>query len=144
MMGWRHCGFNVDCGARIQPGEEEAIENLARYPCLPIFLRIPVPAGSHPKPVWKACFMTLTKAAITCSVFDRPDLSKAPLAKAVETTFMIIKKTFEDGEDVVISGFGKSCVKGKGKGRAGNRGTGEELMPAHEGVPPAFHAYFQI
>jgi hypothetical protein len=31
MMGWRHSGFNVSCGPRVQPGEEEAIENLARY-----------------------------------------------------------------------------------------------------------------
>jgi hypothetical protein len=31
MMGWRHSGFNVCCGPRIQPGEEAAIENLARY-----------------------------------------------------------------------------------------------------------------
>jgi hypothetical protein len=31
MMGWRHSGFNVYCGARIQPGEEEAMENLARH-----------------------------------------------------------------------------------------------------------------
>jgi hypothetical protein len=29
IMGWRHSGFNVFCGPRIQPGEEEAIENLA-------------------------------------------------------------------------------------------------------------------
>ena len=31
MMGWRHSGFNLFCGPRIQPGQEEAIENLARY-----------------------------------------------------------------------------------------------------------------
>jgi hypothetical protein len=31
MMGWRHSGFNVYCGPRIQPGEEEAMVNLARY-----------------------------------------------------------------------------------------------------------------
>jgi len=31
MMGWRHSGFNVYCGPRIQPGEEEAIDNLARH-----------------------------------------------------------------------------------------------------------------
>ena len=31
MMGWRHSGFNVYCRPRIQPGEEEAMENLARY-----------------------------------------------------------------------------------------------------------------
>ncbi len=31
LMTWRHSGFNVFCGPRIQPGEEEANENLARY-----------------------------------------------------------------------------------------------------------------
>ena len=30
-MTWRHSGFNVFSGPRIQPGEEDAIENLARY-----------------------------------------------------------------------------------------------------------------
>ena len=28
---WRHSGFNVFCGPRIQPGDEDAMENLARY-----------------------------------------------------------------------------------------------------------------
>ena len=31
LMSWRHSGFNVFCGPRIQPGEEDAMENLARY-----------------------------------------------------------------------------------------------------------------
>ena len=31
LMSWRHSGFNVFSGPRIQPGEEEAMENLARY-----------------------------------------------------------------------------------------------------------------
>ncbi len=31
LMSWRHSGFNVHCGQRIQPGDEEAMENLARY-----------------------------------------------------------------------------------------------------------------
>ena len=31
LMSWRHSGFNVFCGPRIQPGDEEAMENLARY-----------------------------------------------------------------------------------------------------------------
>ena len=31
LMSWRHSGFNVFCGPRIKPGEEEAMENLARY-----------------------------------------------------------------------------------------------------------------
>jgi hypothetical protein len=28
---WLHSGFNVFCGERIQPGDEKAMENLARY-----------------------------------------------------------------------------------------------------------------
>ncbi|MEA3360568.1 MAG: transposase [Thermodesulfobacteriota bacterium] len=35
---WRHSGFNVFCGPRIQPGEEEAMENLARGTCPPVFV----------------------------------------------------------------------------------------------------------
>ena len=31
IMSWRHSGFNVHCGPRIRPGDEEAMENLARY-----------------------------------------------------------------------------------------------------------------
>lgn len=31
MMGWHHSGFNVYCGKTLWPGNEEGIENLARY-----------------------------------------------------------------------------------------------------------------
>ena len=31
VMKWRDSGLNVFCGERIQPGDEKAIENLARY-----------------------------------------------------------------------------------------------------------------
>jgi len=31
LMTWRHSGFNVFCGPRIQPDEQETMENLARY-----------------------------------------------------------------------------------------------------------------
>jgi integration host factor subunit alpha len=72
--------------------------------------------------------MTLTREAITKSVIDRLDLSKALSAKAVAATFEIIKKSLEGGEDVLISGFGKFCAKEKGKRRGRNPETGEELM----------------
>ena len=38
LLSWRHSGFNVFCGPRIQPGDQQAMENLARYTCLPIFV----------------------------------------------------------------------------------------------------------
>jgi hypothetical protein len=31
LLSWRHSGFNVFCGKRIYPGDERAMENLARY-----------------------------------------------------------------------------------------------------------------
>jgi hypothetical protein len=31
LRSWRHSGFQVYAGPRIQPGEEEGMENLARY-----------------------------------------------------------------------------------------------------------------
>ena len=72
--------------------------------------------------------MTLTKDAITLSVSDRADLPKSASARAVESTFEIIKKTLEAGEDVLISGFGKFCVKGKGNRRGRNPQTGGDLI----------------
>ncbi|MBA7665477.1 hypothetical protein ES703_73547 [subsurface metagenome] len=38
LMSWRHSGFNVFCGPRIQPGDDQAMENLARGICPPIFV----------------------------------------------------------------------------------------------------------
>jgi integration host factor subunit alpha len=78
--------------------------------------------------------MTLTKEAITRSLFDRLDLSKTASAKAVDVTFELIKKTLENGEDVLITGFGKFCVKDKGKRRGRNPGTGGDLMLAERRV----------
>jgi hypothetical protein len=31
ILSWRHSGFNVHCGPRIRPCDEEAMENIARY-----------------------------------------------------------------------------------------------------------------
>jgi hypothetical protein len=31
IRAWRHSGFNVHCGLRIQPGDEKAMENPAQY-----------------------------------------------------------------------------------------------------------------
>jgi hypothetical protein len=39
LMSWRHSGFNVFRGPRIQPGDEKAMENLARYIIRASFLR---------------------------------------------------------------------------------------------------------
>jgi integration host factor subunit alpha len=78
--------------------------------------------------------MNLTREAITRSAFNRSDLPEGKAAKAVEVTFEIIKKPFEDGEDVVISGIGKFCVKDEGMRPGGYSETGERLMLAERRV----------
>jgi Putative transposase len=46
IMSWRHSGFNVHCGPRIQSGDEEAMENLARYIVPYRLFRLVRPGGS--------------------------------------------------------------------------------------------------
>jgi integration host factor subunit alpha len=46
----------------------------------------------------------------------------------VETLIEIIKSNLEKGEDVLISGFGKFCVKKKNPRRGRNPATGADLM----------------
>jgi integration host factor subunit alpha len=54
--------------------------------------------------------------------------------RAVEATFEIIEQTLEAGENVLISGFGKFCVKDKGNRRGRNPQTGKRLMPAERRI----------
>jgi integration host factor subunit alpha len=48
----------------------------------------------------------------------------------VETLLEIIKSTLVSGEDVMISGFGKFCVKDKRERKGRNPATGEDMMLA--------------
>ncbi|MCK4486402.1 MAG: HU family DNA-binding protein [Desulfobacterales bacterium] len=54
--------------------------------------------------------MTLTKADIVDAVHSNLGHSKAHSAEVVESLLKIIKQTLANGEDVLISGFGKFCV----------------------------------
>jgi len=72
--------------------------------------------------------MTLIKTHLVDSIRKQVDLPKNQSAQVVDSLLKIIKKTLEDGEDVMISGFGKFCVKEK-RGRIGrNPQTGEDMM----------------
>jgi len=72
--------------------------------------------------------MTLIKAHIAKTIHDRLHFSNDRSAQLVDSLLETIKKTLENGEDVLISGFGKFCVKEKGKRRgARNFATGDNL-----------------
>ena len=74
--------------------------------------------------------MTLTKADIVDSIKDQFGSSKRQSVETVETLLEIMKKTLGSGEDVMISGFGKFCVKEKAERRGRNPATGGDLMLA--------------
>jgi len=72
--------------------------------------------------------MTLTKADIVDTIYNQLDLPKARSTQVVDSLLEIIKKTLENGEDVLISGFGKFCVKEKRKRIGRNPQTRKNLM----------------
>ena len=67
--------------------------------------------------------MTLTKSQLIDAIAEQNDFTKIKPTETAETIFKIIKSTFESGQDVMISGFGKFCVKDKRerRGRDGIR-----------------------
>ena len=71
--------------------------------------------------------MTLIKDHIIRSVGDRLGLSKFKSTRIVEFVLETVKTTLSNGEDLLISGFGKFIVRKKGARRGRNPATGEEL-----------------
>ncbi len=72
--------------------------------------------------------MTLTKDHIINTIHDQLDLTKNRSAQLVESILEIMKTTLGNSEDMLISGFGKFCVKDKRERRGRNPQTGEDLM----------------
>ena len=73
---------------------------------------------------------TLTKERIVKAVVETNGYTHQKAFKTVEIVLELIKRTLENGEDVLISNFGKFCVKKKTKRRGRNPATGEDLMLA--------------
>jgi integration host factor subunit alpha len=77
-----------------------------------------------PKPV------TLTKARIVEAVVDTNGYTQRKAFETVEIILELIKSTLENGEDVLISNFGKFIVKQKAERKGRNPATGKDLMLA--------------
>jgi integration host factor subunit alpha len=71
--------------------------------------------------------MALTKNDIVSSIHDL-GFTKKKSVEIIESFLEIIKSALEKNEDVLISGFGKFCVKQKKQRRGRNPATGEDLM----------------
>ena len=73
---------------------------------------------------------TLTKAKIIDAVAESNGYTRKKSIKTVKTVLELIKHSLESGEDVLISGFGKFCVKKKRARRGRNPATREDMMLA--------------
>jgi integration host factor subunit alpha len=71
--------------------------------------------------------MALTKSDIVARIHEL-GFTKKKSVDIVETLLEIIKGTLEKSEDVLISGFGKFCVKNKKQRRGRNPATGDDLL----------------
>ena len=72
--------------------------------------------------------MTLNKDLIIDRIRKNTNLKKVESVRTFRSLLEIIKHTLETGEDVLISGFGKFCVKDKDKRKGRNPQTGNDLM----------------
>jgi len=71
--------------------------------------------------------MALTKSDIVTKVHEM-GFTKKQSVDIIETLLELIKGSLEKSDDVLISGFGKFCVKEKNKRRGRNPATGADLM----------------
>ena len=72
--------------------------------------------------------MTLTKAQMVESIAQQIGFTRKKSIETVEALLEIMKKSLESGDDVLVSGFGKFCVKDKKERRGRNPATGDDLM----------------
>ena len=73
--------------------------------------------------------MTITKANLINQVHaSNPEMTKNEARTAVKTVLSIMKSSLENGENVLLSGFGKFNVNDKSARKGRNPQTGESLM----------------
>ena len=71
--------------------------------------------------------MTLTKDHLVSSIGNRLGISKFESLRILESVLETAKTSLSNGEDVLISGFGKFIVRKKEARRGRNPATGEDL-----------------
>jgi integration host factor subunit alpha len=72
--------------------------------------------------------MTLTKAKLATRLQTQIGMTKPESLEYVDRLFELIKSTLADGEDLLISGFGKFSVRQKKERLGRNPQTKEKLM----------------
>jgi integration host factor subunit alpha len=79
--------------------------------------------------------MALTKNDIVEQLYLDLGLPKKKAIEIVESLLELIKTNLASGDDVLVSGFGKFCVKDKQERKGRNPATGEDaILPARRVV----------
>jgi len=79
--------------------------------------------------------MALTKYGVIKRVYNELELPKNQSVEIVESLLEIIKATLASGDDLLVSGFGKFCVRDKKQRKGRNLITGENVtLPARRVV----------
>jgi integration host factor subunit alpha len=72
--------------------------------------------------------MALTKNDIVARLQTELGFTKSQSIQVTESLIEVIKASLESGDDVLVTGFGKFCVKEKKRRKGRNPATGEDLM----------------
>ena len=72
--------------------------------------------------------MTLTKDQIISSIGNRLGVTKSESTRLVQFFLETVKTSLSNGENVLISGFGKFIVRKKAARRGRNPQTGDDLI----------------
>jgi integration host factor subunit alpha len=79
--------------------------------------------------------MALTKKDIIDQVQEQLGFPKNQSIDITESFLELIKSSLEAGDDVLVSGFGKFCVKDKAERKGRNPATGDDaVLPARRVV----------
>lgn len=72
--------------------------------------------------------MALTKNKLIMKIMEETEFNRPAATQTVEQLMEIIKSTLTSGEDVLVSGFGKFCIKKKNKRKGRNPATGDDML----------------
>ncbi|MDE0422154.1 MAG: HU family DNA-binding protein [Gammaproteobacteria bacterium] len=77
----------------------------------------------------------MNKAELTDAIADEADISKASAARALDAALSTIQGSLQNGEPVVLVGFGTFSVRERGARTGRNPRTGENIEIAAAKLP---------
>jgi integration host factor subunit alpha len=72
--------------------------------------------------------MAFTKLSLIEAVMAQTGFTKKRSTEIVATLLELMKRSLEAGDDIMVSGFGRFCVRAKHQRRGRNPATGQDMM----------------